>query len=210
MMLKVAVLLFNYVEVLDFAGPFEVFSVTGKKEGKDLFDVYTVAETKTISARGGLSINVHHTFTTCPLPDILIVPGGGGFRSDGTPYGTRLELHNDILLDFIVKCAQTCTKLLSVCTGSTLLAKRGLLDGKVSTTHHLSLNVLQELAPTSRVCADARVADNGRVVCSGGISAGIDMCFYVITQLHGAEETERTAKYMEYNWQPDQLKVVKF
>ncbi|MGI8934009.1 MAG: hypothetical protein ACR2FS_08035 [Phormidesmis sp.] len=88
---NVAILIFNDVEVLDFAGPFEVFSVTGKRDGSNPFNVCTVAESATILARNALSINAHYMLHDCPPPDILVVPGGGGYRADGTPYGTRTE-----------------------------------------------------------------------------------------------------------------------
>ncbi len=89
---NVAVLIFDDVEVLNFCGPSEVFSVTGRRDDSNPFNVYTVAERTPVRARNALSVNPHYTFDTCPQPDILVVPGGGGKRADGTPFGTRKEL----------------------------------------------------------------------------------------------------------------------
>ena len=206
---NVAILLFNDVEVLDFAGPFEVFSITGKRDGSDPFNVYTVAESATILARNALSINTHYTLHDCPPPDILIVPGGGGYRTDGTPYGTRREIDNQPLLDWIEQCAPATEKLLSVCTGALLLARIGLLKGLVATTHRGAIAQLSEMLTADQVHPEARIADNGHIVLSGGISAGIDMSLYVVAQMLGIEAAKETAYYMEYDWSYEQLKVVK-
>ncbi len=205
---NVAILIFNDVEVLDFAGPFEVFSVTGKRDGSNLFNVYTVAESATILARNALSINAHYTLHDCPPPDILVVPGGGGYRADGTPYGTRKEINNQPLLDWIEQCSHKSEKLLSVCTGALLLAQIGLLKGLVATTHRGAIASLTEMLPTGQVHPEARIADNGHIVLSGGISAEIDMSLYVVAQLLGLEQAKETAFYMEYDWTYEQLKVV--
>lgn len=206
--MNVAVLLFDEVEVLDFAGPFEVFSITGKQEGLNPFEVYTVAEKSPVSARNGLSINPHYTLANCPPPDILIVPGGGGYRADGTPYGTRKEINNQALLDWIEQRSKQTEKLLSVCTGALLLGKIGLLEGKVATTHQGAIAQLTALLTPQQVHSNARIADNGDIVLSGGISAGIDMSLHVVGQLLGIEQANKTATYMEYDWNPKALKVV--
>lgn len=205
---NVAILIFNDVEVLDFAGPFEVFSITGKQDGSDPFNVYTVAESAAVLARNALSINAHYTLRNCPPPDILIVPGGGGYRADGTPYGTRKEIDNQLLLDWIEQCAQKTEKLLSVCTGALLLARIGLLKGMVATTHRGAIAHLTEMLSAGQVHPEARIADNGHIVLSGGISAGIDMSLYVVAQLLGLEKAQETAYYMEYDWIYEQLKIV--
>jgi transcriptional regulator GlxA family with amidase domain len=209
---NVAILIFNEVEVLDFAGPFEVFSIVGKRDSSDPFNVYTVAETAPILARNGLSINPHYSLQNCPPPDILIVPGGGGYHADGTPFGTRRELDNQPLLDWIEKCSRSTERLLSVCTGALLLAKIGLLNGRVATTHQGAIAQLTDMLsashPSGKVFPEARIADNGSIVLSGGISAGIDMSLYVVAQLLGLEQAVETAKYMEYDWDYAKLKVV--
>jgi transcriptional regulator GlxA family with amidase domain len=189
---RVAVLLFDNVEVMDFAGPFEVFGVAGQREGKHLFDVYTVArESKPVLARNNLSINPDYSFRDCPTMDILVVPGG---------FGTRREKHNPSVLDFIRQHAGQAERVLSVCSGALLLAKAGLLDGLHATTHRGALTELRIDAPTANVLQDVRVVDNGKVVLSAGISAGIDAALYLVAELHGLEQAIETATYMEYDW----------
>jgi transcriptional regulator GlxA family with amidase domain len=197
---NVAVLLFDDVEVLDFAGPFEVFSVTGKRDGSDPFNVYTVAENPIIQARNHLTVTPTYTFQNCPQPDILIVPGGGGKRPDGTPFGTRKEKHNQVLLEWLQATSQKTELILSVCTGALLLAKAGIMDGLRATTHHKALEELQNDAPNATVVENERIVDNESIIFSGGISAGIDASFYVVTKLLGKESATETATYMEYDW----------
>lgn len=201
---NVAILIFNDVEVLDFSGPFEVFSITGKRDGSNPFNVYTVAETAPVLARNALSINPRYQLDNCPSPDILIVPGGGGYREDGTPYGTRKEIDNQPLLKWIEQQSYRTEKLLSVCTGALLLAQIGLLEGKVATTHQGAIAQLTEMLSSEQVHPEARIADNDSIVLSGGISAGIDMSLYVVAKMLGLE----TAKYMEYDWDYAKLDVV--
>ncbi len=187
---KVAILLFDEVEVLDFAGPFEVFSVTNELSAEQVFEVYTVAEEKRpIRARNGLSVNPDYDLFTAPPPDILIVPGGAG---------TRALLRNSAILNWIRARSDTAERVLSVCSGSLVLAQVGLLQGLRATTHHEVLAELKSLAPDTQVLDDQRFVDNGRVVTSAGISAGIDMSLYVVAQLLGEGVADRTARYMEY------------
>jgi transcriptional regulator GlxA family with amidase domain len=189
---RVAVLIFDNVEVMDFAGPFEVFGVTGQREGKPLFDVYTVArESKPVMARNNLSVNPDYSFRDCPRPDILVVPGG---------FGTRREKHNPAVLDFIRQHSRDAEHVLSVCSGALLLARAGLLDGLHATTHQGALDELAADAPKAQVLRNARVVDNGRIVLSAGISAGIDAALHLVAMLHGAGQAAETAAYMEYDW----------
>ena len=197
---NVAILIFDQVEVLDFCGPFEVFSVTGKRNGSDPFRVYTVAERTPVSARNSLSINPSHTLETCPPPDILVVPGGGGRRADGTPFGTRKEMQNERLLAWINQVYPQTEHVLSVCTGALILAKAGLADRVAATTHHGALDELRQIAPTAEVRDDARVVDSGKLIFSGGISAGIDASFYLVAKLLGTDTALETSAYMEYKW----------
>lgn len=191
---KVAILIFDDVEVLDFAGPFEVFSVTSQELKQNVFEVFTVAEKPTVSARGGLSINATYTLETCPQPDILIVPGG---------VGTRPLLKNDTVLNWINTTQAKAEFLLSVCTGAMLLGKLGLLDGLPSTTHHTTFAEFQAIAPKTTILTDKRFVDNGKIVTAGGISAGIDMSLYMVEKLLGREAVEKTVKEMEYlYWTP--------
>jgi transcriptional regulator GlxA family with amidase domain len=198
---NVAILIFNQIEVLDFAGPFEVFSVTGRRNGSNPFNVYTVAETaEPVLARNHLSVNPRYTFKDCPIPEILVVPGGGGYTPDGEPFGTRREMHNVVLLDWVQHCATQTELLLSVCTGALILAKAGLLEGRSATTHQGAIAELKAIAPQTEVLFDQRLVDNGNLILSGGISAGIDMSLYVVAKLLGKSQAIETATYMEYDW----------
>ena len=180
--------------MLDFAGPFEVFSVTGKRDDTDPFHVYTVAESEgPVVARNGLSVNPSHTFASCPDPDILVVPGG---------YGARAQMENPAVLSWVRDVADRAELVLSICTGSLILAKAGLLDGLAATTHHLVLDLLAEVAPNTEVHRDVRVVDNGPVVTSAGVAAGMDMSFHVVARLLGEEQALETAGYIEYPWTP--------
>ncbi|MEM1255144.1 MAG: DJ-1/PfpI family protein [Cyanobacteria bacterium P01_H01_bin.21] len=200
---NVAILIFDDVEVLDFCGPFEVFSVTGKRDGSNPFNVYTVAERTPTVARNSFSVNPTHTLETCPQPDILVIPGGGGRHADGTPFGTRREIHNETLLTWLNQRYLKTEHVLSVCTGALLLAKAGLVNNMAATTHHGALDELRRMAPTAEVKADARVVDSGKLIFSGGISAGIDAAFSLVAKLLGKHVASETAAYMEYSWPGD-------
>jgi transcriptional regulator GlxA family with amidase domain len=190
-----AILIFDDVEVLDFCGPFEVFSVANHFSDPPAFNVQTVAEKAgPIRACGGLSVNPHHRVLECPWPDILLAPGG---------QGTRKEMHNPAILDWIRQASSKAELILSVCTGALLLAKAGLLDGLETTTHHGAIDLLRQTAPKSTVHADRRFVDNGRIVCSAGIAAGIDMSLHVVSRLLGRQIAEKTAYQMEYPWNPN-------
>lgn len=187
---NVALLLFDEVEVLDFAGPFEVFAVTDELAGHAVFNVYTVAENiGTIRARNGLKVIPDYSRENCPAPQVLIVPGG---------YGTRALLHKPALLEWVRQRAGRAELVLSVCTGALVLGQAGLLDGLRATTHHECLDLLRTTAPRAEVVATERFVDEGRIVTAAGISAGIDASLHVVSRLIGAEAADRTARYMEY------------
>jgi transcriptional regulator GlxA family with amidase domain len=192
---NVAILLFEDVEVLDFCGPLEVFSVTGQTSDPRPFRVFTVAEKPgPIATVNGLSVNPAFDFSNCPRADILIVPGG---------IGARKEMHNDRLLRWIAEQANQAELVLSVCTGALLLAKACLLDGLSATTHHSAISLLKEVAPRATVYENTRIVDNGRILLSAGISAGIDLSLHVVRRLLGATTADETAAYMEYDWRHD-------
>jgi transcriptional regulator GlxA family with amidase domain len=189
---NLAILIFEDVEVLDFCGPFEVFTVASRFTDPPAFHVVTVAEKPgPVLTRGGLSVNPHHRLLDCPPPDVLLVPGG---------QGTRKEMHNPALIEWIKQASTKSELVLSVCTGALLLAKAGLLDGLEATTHHGAIDLLRQTAPKATVHADRRFVDNGRVVCSAGIAAGIDLSLHVVARLLGREVAEKTARQMEYAW----------
>jgi transcriptional regulator GlxA family with amidase domain len=189
---RVCIVLFDEVEVLDFCGPFEVFSVTGGRQGLTPFEVYTASKDgERITARGGLSVNPAFSFENCPRPDILLMPGG---------MGTRREMNNPGMLDWLRRIAGGAELILSVCSGALVLAKAGLLNGLSATTHHCALDELRAIDQDITVDSEKRFIDNGRVIVSAGISSGIDMSLHVVARLMGKEQALETARYMEYEW----------
>ncbi len=192
----VAILLFDDVEVLDVAGPFEVFAVTDELSGHELFQVQTLAPAPgSVRARHGLQLVPEFTLETAPAPDILVVPGGSG---------SRALLDRPEVLDWIRHQAGHAEIVASICTGARLLARAGLLDGLTATTHYEHVAELAALAPTARLVADRRFIDHGRIATSAGISAGIDLSLHLVARLHGPATAEETARYMEYHWRNDE------
>jgi transcriptional regulator GlxA family with amidase domain len=190
---RVAILIFDDVEVLDFCGPFEVFSVTNERHAEPPFQVRLVSERRgPVVARNGLSVNPDVAMADCQDVDILLVPGG---------QGTRREMNNPAILGWVRERAAGAELVLSVCTGSLVLAKAGLLDDLEATTHHGSYDLLRSVAPRTTVLEDRRFVDNGRVITSAGIAAGIDMSLYVVARLLGNAAAETTARHMEYPWE---------
>ncbi|MEO8450247.1 MAG: DJ-1/PfpI family protein [Gemmatimonadota bacterium] len=189
---KVGIFVFDEVEVLDFAGPFEVFSIAGRRDNLEPFDVYTVSERPgPILARNGLSINPRFTFADCPPPDILVVPGG---------FGTRREMNKPAVVSWVRLASAASLITFSVCTGSLILATAGLLEGLAATTHHRALDELRAVAPHTRVVPGQKVVDTGRIVTSGGISAGINGALSLVGRLMGDQYALEAAHYMEYDW----------
>jgi transcriptional regulator GlxA family with amidase domain len=200
-MRNVAIFIFDDAEVLDFAGPFEVFSVCGLRSGSEKpFNVYTVAEKQKIVARNNFQVTANYLLDNCPPPDILLIPGGGGIHADGTPFGSRKEMHNEILLTWIREQNKKAELLLSVCTGSLILAKAGLLEGLSATTHWKAVEAMQAAAPNTKLFPEKRWVDNGRIILSAGVSAGIDMSLYVISKLLGKEAADENAQYIQYDY----------
>ncbi|WP_391559676.1 DJ-1/PfpI family protein [Robertmurraya sp.] len=189
---NVGILLFNEVEVLDFAGPFEVFSITEFSETREkAFNVKTVSQHGgLIKSRNGLMVKPDFSFETAPLFDILIVPGGYGAE--------KIEIHNSEVIKWIQEQSTKVELLTSVCTGAFLLAKAGLLDGRSATTHWMDINRLETEFPNIKVLRNTRYVDEGNIITSGGISSGIHMSFHVIRRLISEEIALNTAKRMEY------------
>jgi len=188
---KLGIVVFNDVEVLDFAGPFEVFSVTNEQNDYDLFDVSLIsADDITVTAKNGLKIVADHTINEISTLDILLIPGGKGARP---------LVNNSEFIEWVRSVSQDCELVLSVCTGALVLAKAGILDGLEATTHHQAYDELRELITDTKIVEKGqRFVDNGRVITSGGISAGIDMSLHIIERLYGKDTAEKTSDYMEY------------
>jgi transcriptional regulator GlxA family with amidase domain len=187
----VAILIFDDVEVLDFAGPFEVFNVAGEVVEPSPFYTYTVGLKSPIKARGQLSINPHYTVENCPRPDILLIPGGDG---------RRVAMHDPHTLEWVRQQADHAELLLTVCTGAFILGKAGLLGDLPVTTHHSRFDEFRATFPQNEIIEDERFVDNGKIITSGGISAGIDMSLHVVERLLGTEALIKVVTEMEYLW----------
>jgi len=190
---RVGSFLFHEVEVLDFAGPFEVFSLASYPDRTEKpFLVKTVAQFREpVRARNGLTLLPACCFADNPVFDILIIPGGYGAE--------EIELHNEAVIEWIKAQMQSVQLMVSVCTGAFLLAKAGLLDGKKATTHWMDLDHLEKEFPQVAVQRGDKYIDQGNIITSAGISAGINMSFHVIGKLLGKEIARTTAKRMEYD-----------
>ena len=200
---SVAIFLFDEVEVLDFAGPYEVFSVAGLRTlPQKPFDVFTVAEKPSIVARNGLKVIPDFTFENMPKADIVLLPGGGGCTPDGVAFGSRREMNNPVVLEWVKKQATQVELLLSVCTGALILGQAGLLNGLKATTHFMALDSLRAISAEIEVVEKVRYVDNGTVILSAGVSAGIDMSYYVVSKLLGSEIATEAARYAQYDYWP--------
>ncbi len=197
---SLGILIFPDVEVLDFCGPFEAFSVARQAGSSDdadrLYDVHIIAERDEIVAcRNGLQVKPDYAIDSHPPLDMILIPGGRG---------TRTEIDNPAVLEWITMQHQTTELTTSVCTGAFLLAKLGLLDGKEATTHWASVDWMRDAFPNVKMRDDQRwVQVDERIITSAGVSAGIDMALHVIELQHGRAMAEQTARHMEYIWNPD-------
>ncbi|PGY01374.1 DJ-1/PfpI family protein [Bacillus thuringiensis] len=188
---SVGIFLFNEVEVLGFAGPFEVFSVTEVNEEKP-FTVYTVSENgEMITARNGLKVQPDYSIENLSPVDILIIPGGLGAR--------EYEIKNEIVIKWIRQQMKEVKLMTSVCTGALLLAKAGLLEGLKATTHWASIEKFKNEFQNVEVIENVKFVDEGHIITSAGISAGINMAFHIVKNLLGMHVAEDTAKRMEYD-----------
>ena len=192
----VGILLFNEVEVLDFAGPFEVFSLAEDRAKKNkLFKVITIAQHHSpISARNGLKVIPDYSFDDHPVIDILVIPGGYGAE--------KIEISNQIAISWIATQSNLAELTLSVCTGAFLLAEAGLLTGKVATTHWMDVDSLAMSYPDVEVVSNTRYVDasdeNSNLVTSAGISAGIHASLYCVEKLIDTNTAHSTARRMEF------------
>ncbi len=188
---NVAILIFDNAEVLDFAGPFEVFSVASELKNFELFNVFTVARDSTaISAVNGLSVNPKYNFQNCPPVDILIISGG---------VGSRTAMVDQETLTWVEQIHHNTLYTVSICSGSRILGALGLLDNKKYCTHQDVYEHMAEIVPSGLPQKEKRFVQEGKIFTSGGISAGIDLSFHIVTLLYGSNTAKETAAYMEYN-----------
>lgn len=189
---NIGILIFNDVEVLDFAGPFEVFNVANEIAGENIFNVFTIAETSSaISARNGLRVIPDCSINTCPAIDILIIPGGNG---------RKFQMNNPVITDWVKMIFDELEMLLTVCTGVFIAGKAGILNVKEATTHHGSYEEFEKNFPHINLVKYVKYVDSGKIVTSGGISAGINMSLNVVNKLIGEGYGEKVAAHMEYNY----------
>jgi transcriptional regulator GlxA family with amidase domain len=188
---NVGILLFENAELLDFAGPYEAFSSATINQER-VFNTFTVGQHKgTITSNNGLRCEIDYDFTDHPHIDVLVVPGGRG---------TRVEIDNPTVINWIKQISGEAELTTSVCTGSFLLAKAGLLEDMQATTHWGSIQRKRETFPQIDVLEEVRFVDAGEVVTSAGVSAGIDMSLHVIERLAGLEAAASSARLMEYDY----------
>jgi transcriptional regulator GlxA family with amidase domain len=184
---SIAIVIFPEAEELDFIGPWEVFTMLRSLDPQSC-DVFTVAETAgEVRCAKGLRVVADHSFETAPRADIVLVPGG---------MGTRREVDNPKMLDYLRRAAHTAEVSTSVCTGSFLLERAGILGGRRATTHWASLDRLRALGTVNVV--EERWVDEGPVITASGVSAGIDMALYLVGRLWGSDIARRVQKAIEY------------
>jgi len=194
---NVGIYVFDDVEVLDFAGPFEVFSTASRIFGRAQpgaeppFEVFTVgASQRPATARGGLVVQPRYSFADHPKIDVLLMPGGV----------VAAELERPRVIAWVATRAATAELAASVCTGAFFLARAGLLKGKSATTHWEDVADLRAKAPSTRVVQGVRWFEDGAVITSAGISAGLDMSLHIVARLAGQDLAVRTARQMDYEW----------
>jgi transcriptional regulator GlxA family with amidase domain len=190
----IGVALFDGAEELDWAGPWEVLAAWSQQWPDDGVRVLTLARVDgVVTCAKGLRVLPDETWETAPPLDLLVYPGGRG---------TRRELADDAVLDWIRGLASGGTVVASVCTGSLVLAAAGLLDGKPATTHWQSLELLPTLGREIEVRPGDRFVDNGNVLTAAGVSAGLDMALHLVARLHSPERAREVRRYIQYDPEP--------
>ena len=193
-MTAIAIVLFEGVEELDFAGPWEVLAAWATQYPDDGVSVFTVADTTDlVQCAKGLKVAPDHTWGTAPAADVLIVPGGSGINAKLKDEGFLERLRTD---------AGRGTLVTSVCTGALALAAAGLLRNRPATTWWGRLDRLVELEPTVEVRPDDRFVDSGEIVTAAGVSAGIDMALHLVVRLHSAARAREVRRYIQYDPEP--------
>jgi transcriptional regulator GlxA family with amidase domain len=190
----IGVALFDGAEELDWAGPWEVLAAWATQWPDDGVRVLTLArDAGTITCAKGLRVLPDETWESAPPLDVLVYPGGRG---------TRRELVDEAVLDWVREIAAGGTVVSSVCTGSLVLAAAGLLDGRPATTHWQSLELLPTLGREIEVRPDDRFVDDGSVITAAGVSAGIDMALHLVARLHSPDRAREVRRYIQYDPEP--------
>lgn len=190
-LMNIGIYCYDNAEILDFAGPFEVFSTASRVSDEQPFTVFLVSETDgPVCARAGFTVIPNYHFGNHPQIDVLIVVGGVHHH----------EMSKPAVLSWIGRQAKQASLTASVCTGIFLLAAAGVVSDHEVTTHWEDIPNLKECFPSLKVCEKLRWVDSGGVVSSGGISAGIDMSLYLVARLHSVDLAIRTARQMAFDW----------
>ena len=192
--MRIAIVLFDGAEELDWAGPWEVLATWAREWPEDGAEVYTVADSREpVTCAKGLRVLPDNAWEDAPAPDVVVWPGGRG---------TRPMLGDERVRERVRRLAASGALMTSVCTGSLVYADAGLLDGRPATTHWSALDELAALGQGIRIDADARFIDDGDVVVAAGVSAGIDMALHLVTRLHSAERAREVRRYIQYDPEP--------
>jgi transcriptional regulator GlxA family with amidase domain len=191
---QIGILLFDGVEELDAVGPWEVLAAWTTFFPDDGFAVSCLSRSgESVAAAKGLVIGAHHSFADAPALDVLLHPGG---------QGTRPLMRDDEHLDWVRQQRADVPLMTSVCTGSLVYAAAGLLSGRPATTHWGSLDLLAETDPSIEVRPDDRFVDDGDVITSAGVSAGIDMALHLVKRLVSVERAREVRRYIQYDPDP--------
>lgn len=191
-MTTIGIVLFPDLEELDAIGPWEVFTMVAQQ--RDDLRVVTIAErAEPLRCAKGLRVIPDHSFADAPELDVVLVPGG---------QGTRVEVENPVMIEWLAKCAPRCQWVTSVCTGALLLCEAGLAEGRRVTTHWGFIESLRERHPGTEVLERVRYVRDGNLVTAAGISAGIDMALWLSGQIWGVECARTTQRLMEYDPAP--------
>lgn len=190
--MNVGIYIYDQAEVLDFSGPFEVFSTASRlREDDEPFNTFLIGESgQTVYARAGYRVLPDYGFQNHPEIDVLIIVGG--VHTD--------EMDKSNVIKWISHQARTSDIVASVCTGAFLLAQAGVLQSHKATTHWEDISDLMETFPKLEVVENVRWVDEGNILTSGGISAGIDMSLHIVSKLYGRDLAEKTARQMEFSW----------
>ncbi len=194
---KVAIVLYDGVEVLDFAAPAEVLQAAGGfagGPGARALQVYTVARSKApLTSQGFITVVPQYSIDDAPAPDLVVIPGGN----------SRVLSDDPAMMKWLTGTAARSEATLTVCTGAFPLAGAGAFDGLEITTWYGAIEGLRALAPKARVTHGRRFVDNGRYLTTAGVSAGIDGALHLVARLYGRRVADQTARYMEYHWTPE-------
>jgi transcriptional regulator GlxA family with amidase domain len=193
-MKQIGIFLFDGVEELDAVGPWEVLAAWTIRHPEDGYEVsFVSADGRTVDAAKGLTLTPHRAAMEGSPIDVLLYPGG---------QGTRRLMRDDSHLDWVTSLAESTELMASVCTGALVYAAAGLLRGRPATTHWSALELLKELDPTIEVRGDDRWVDDGDIITSAGVSAGIDMALHLVRRLAGTARASEVKREIQYDPKP--------